>query len=53
MIGFDARHNSDVFADDTAAVMAGAGIKAYLLPRPLPTPVLAFSDHRAGLLPPG
>ena len=43
MIGFDARRKSDVFAEDTAAVMAGAGIKAYLMPRPLPTPVLAVS----------
>src|SRR6185295_1123030 len=33
VIGFDARRKSDVFAEDTAAVMAGAGIKAYLMPR--------------------
>ena len=41
VIGFDARHNSDVFARDTAQIMAGAGMRAMVCPRPLPTPVLA------------
>ena len=48
VIGYDARHNSDVFARDTARVMAGAGIRAMVLPRPLPTPVLAFAIHHLG-----
>jgi phosphomannomutase len=43
VIGYDARRNSAVFARDTAEILAGAGIRAILLPRMLPTPVLAFA----------
>ena len=38
IIGFDARHSSDVFARDTAEIMAGAGFEALLAAVPLPTP---------------
>ena len=43
VIGFDARKQSDVFASDTARVLANQNIRCVLLPRALPTPVLAFS----------
>jgi phosphomannomutase len=43
VIGYDGRKNSQVFATDTAQLMAGAGVRAILLPRLLPTPVLAFA----------
>jgi phosphomannomutase len=42
LIGYDARHNSDVFARDTAEIMAGAGFRVMITDGPLPTPVVAF-----------
>ena len=48
VIGFDGRRNSDVFATDSAEIFAGAGLHAVLLPRLLPTPVLAFAVRHLG-----
>ena len=54
VVGYDGRRNSQVFARDIAEVMAGAGVRAMLLPRLLPTPVLAFAvrhlDTTAGVM---
>ena len=41
VVGYDARHKSADFARDTAAVLTGAGLRAAMLPRPLPTPATA------------
>ena len=43
VVGFDARHKSLDFALDTVAIASGAGLEAILLPRALPTPILAFA----------
>ena len=43
VIGYDGRHNSRVFAEDSAEILQGLGVAATVLPRMLPTPVLAFA----------
>lgn len=48
VIGYDGRKNSAVFARDSAEIMAGAGVRAVLLPRLLPTPVTAFAVRHLG-----
>jgi phosphomannomutase len=47
-VGFDARHRSADFAEASAAIFAAAGIRAHVLPGPLPTPVLAFAVAHLG-----
>jgi phosphomannomutase len=48
VVGYDARHKSDEFARDTAAVVTVAGGRAAVLPHVLPTPVLAFAIRHLG-----
>ncbi len=43
VIAYDSRHCSDVFALETALVLAGNGIKAYLFESLRPTPELSFA----------
>lgn len=43
VVGFDARYNSDIFAEETAAIFTAAGIETFLMPAALPTPLLAYA----------
>jgi phosphomannomutase len=48
VVGYDARRMSREFAEETAAVLAGAGIKAHVFTEPRPTPLLAFAVTELG-----
>ncbi|MGO1857863.1 phospho-sugar mutase [Ancrocorticia populi] len=48
VIGNDARYHSREFAEDTAAISAAAGIRALIMPRELPTPLLAYAVQHLG-----
>ncbi|WP_273487245.1 phospho-sugar mutase [Ancrocorticia populi] len=48
VIGNDARYHSREFAEDTAAIAAAAGIRALIMPRELPTPLLAYAVQHLG-----
>lgn len=43
VVGFDTRINSQVFAGESAKVLAAAGYEVFLGTRPLPTPFLCFA----------
>ena len=45
-IAYDSRINSDVFAKETAGVFAAIGIKVYIYPELVPTPMLSFAVRR-------
>ena len=44
VVGYDARHKSQIFAQDTVRVLAAHGVRSSIFPRPAPTPVLAYTS---------
>lgn len=48
VIGFDARKNSDVFAKDSAEILSGLGVRAYLFDSLVATPIVAFAVRELG-----
>lgn len=42
-ISYDSRHKSELFARETACVMAASGVKVYLYRQLMPTPALSFA----------
>jgi phosphoglucomutase/phosphomannomutase len=48
LIGFDSRHNSPLFAEIAARVLAGNGIRAFLLKELRPTPYISWGLRHKG-----
>lgn len=47
-IGYDSRHNSQLFAEVCAVAFAEAGIRTYLFDRLAPTPMLSYAVRELG-----
>ena len=47
-IAYDSRHKSDVFAKETARIMASYGVHVYIWPELMPTPSLSFAVRYYG-----
>lgn len=48
VVGYDGRHMSREFAEETARVLTGAGIKTYLFANLCPTPMVAYATLQTG-----
>jgi phosphomannomutase len=48
LVGGDARRMSRELAEDTAAVLAAAGLRVFLCAEPVPTPFVSFAVKRLG-----
>ncbi len=47
-VGYDTRHHSELFALETARVLAGAGLQVFLASEPCPTPLVSFGCRHFG-----
>lgn len=48
VVGRDGRNGSDSFNNEVVAVLLGAGVKVYEMPRALPTPLVAYCVKKLG-----
>jgi phosphomannomutase len=48
VVGFDARHDSERFARDVVATLAGAGLRVWWYPMAQPTPMVAYAQKALG-----
>lgn len=48
VVGYDGRHNSEIFSQDAASVLAALGIAVHLFEHEVPTPLCAFAVRHLG-----